>query len=332
MSWAWRRRHAATGRQLRRRAAIGLATVLTVTSAATITSPGASAAGPTTIASPHSTGASAQTLTVKRVGHGKITSSPTGIKCGARCIASFADSTVVTLTVHARAGWTFTGWSGDCTGAGGCQVVMTGAKSVVATFTSTPHGPHTLTTEICEDCLGTITSNPVGINCPADCTQDYADGTIVTLTETPAVGWSFTQWAGACNDSSPTCTVTMDDAKFVRAFFLQDIYRLDVAVDGVIGAGRVTSDPGNIRCPEFDCWWTYFSGTVVHLTPIAQGGFKFYGWSGACTGTGSCDIAMNGTRTATADFDCQPVRCKVADADHSATAPGSVRPEVAKLG
>jgi len=78
-----------------------------------------------------------QTLTVAKAGNGTgtVVSSPAGISCGASCIADFANSTLVTLTATEDAGSTFTGWSGDCSGIGTCNVTMSLARSVTATFT-----------------------------------------------------------------------------------------------------------------------------------------------------------------------------------------------------
>lgn len=67
--------------------------------------------------------------------------------------------------------------------------------------------------------MGTVTSNPVGITCGGDCNQNYADGTMVTLTATPNAGHTFTSWAGNCVGTTPTCMVTMDGAKNVTATF-----------------------------------------------------------------------------------------------------------------
>jgi hypothetical protein len=38
---------------------------------------------------------------------------------------------------------------------------------------------------------GTVTSNPAGINCGTDCTENYNVGTSVTLTAIPATGFTF---------------------------------------------------------------------------------------------------------------------------------------------
>ncbi|MBI3042925.1 MAG: fibronectin type III domain-containing protein [Betaproteobacteria bacterium] len=76
-------------------------------------------------------------LTVSKTGTGSgtVTSSPAGIDCGATCSANFGINTTVTLTATPDAGSTFTGWSGACTGTGGCMVKTDAAKSVTADFT-----------------------------------------------------------------------------------------------------------------------------------------------------------------------------------------------------
>jgi hypothetical protein len=67
-------------------------------------------------------------------GGGSVTSSPAGITCGGTCQASFAASTVVTLTADASANSTFVGWSGACGGTGSCQVTLDASDTVRATF------------------------------------------------------------------------------------------------------------------------------------------------------------------------------------------------------
>ncbi len=76
-------------------------------------------------------------LTVSTAGPGSATVSsiPAGISCGASCSASFNEGMVVTLTTSPNAGSSFAGWSGGgCSGFGNCQITMSAAKSVTATF------------------------------------------------------------------------------------------------------------------------------------------------------------------------------------------------------
>ena len=54
----------------------------------------------------------------------------------------------------------------------------------------------------------------------ASATANYASGTTVTLTATPAFGSTFTGWSGCDAVSGTTCTVTMSSARSVTASFL----------------------------------------------------------------------------------------------------------------
>jgi protocatechuate 3,4-dioxygenase beta subunit len=80
------------------------------------------------------------TVSVSRSGPGSgaVTSSPAGIDCGATCSDGFESRKTVTLDAEPTPGSTFAGWTGACSGTGPCQVRLTGAASVGATFESTP--------------------------------------------------------------------------------------------------------------------------------------------------------------------------------------------------
>ncbi|HYC36448.1 MAG TPA: DUF4214 domain-containing protein [Usitatibacter sp.] len=68
-------------------------------------------------------------------GNGSVSSSPAGISCGSTCSASFAASTSVTLSASPDSSSSFAGWGGACSGTGACNVTMSAARSVAATFT-----------------------------------------------------------------------------------------------------------------------------------------------------------------------------------------------------
>lgn len=65
---------------------------------------------------------------------------------------------------------------------------------------------------------GSVLATGGGINCGSDCSESYADGTVVALQATPSPGYVFQGFSGAGCSTSP-CLVTMDDAKTVVAKF-----------------------------------------------------------------------------------------------------------------
>ena len=75
-------------------------------------------------------------LTVTRAGSGTVTSTPSGIACGATCAASFTKNTAISLAAVPASGYTFTGWSGACSGTAACKVSLTAASSAVANFSA----------------------------------------------------------------------------------------------------------------------------------------------------------------------------------------------------
>lgn len=76
------------------------------------------------------------TVTVARAGSGigSVTSSPSGIACGAACSAQFSSGLAITLDAVPEAGSIFTGWLGGCTGLGPCQLTPLTDSTVSATF------------------------------------------------------------------------------------------------------------------------------------------------------------------------------------------------------
>ena len=69
------------------------------------------------------------------------------------------------------------------------------------------------------DGSGSVSSSPVGIDCPTDCSEAYDDGTVVTLTAVAATGSDFSGWSGEGCSGTGTCQVTMDAARSVTATF-----------------------------------------------------------------------------------------------------------------
>ena len=68
--------------------------------------------------------------------------------------------------------------------------------------------------------MGTVSSVPAGINCPATtCSASFASGTVVALTALPSDGSTFAGWSGGGCTGTGGCSVTMTVAQTVTATF-----------------------------------------------------------------------------------------------------------------
>lgn len=85
-----------------------------------------------------------------------------------------------------------------------------------------PQPEFTLSVEKTGNGSGTVTSNPVGIDCGLDCSETFDEGTLVTLTATPDDDSVFAGWGGCDTTSETTCTVTLDSSTEVTASFEQE--------------------------------------------------------------------------------------------------------------
>lgn len=154
--------------------------------------------------------------------------------------------------------------------------------------------------------IGSVGSQPAGINCGSSCNANFNAGTQVTLTATPAAGQLFQAWGGACSGSGSTCTVTMSEARNVSAVFVPAPPASFVLTVAVIGSGAVRSAPAGIDCGS-DCTEPYAANTPVQLTATPAMGQILQSWSGACTGSQlTCTLTMNEARSVTATFVASP--------------------------
>ena len=135
--------------------------------------------------------------------------------CPGTCSAGFVPAEKVVLVAESIGGSVFTGWSGDCTGAGPCVVSMEQNRDVTAVF----QNPGFRLTVIPEGAgAGTVTDDQGFIDCPGTCTATVPSGTVLTLSATPEVDSSFQGFAGDCQGMD--CSITLDEERTVRAVFL----------------------------------------------------------------------------------------------------------------
>ena len=240
-------------------------------------------------------------------GQGTITSSPTGLTCGAAmCSGTFDYGTAVTLTPAPATGSHFVSWGGVCSGTGTCTATMTQARQATAQFdldqellTVAPSGNGSITsTDALISCTGTGTG----------CSASYAYGSSVTLTATGGTGSHFSSWSDpVCGPANP-CTLTLTAAKSVTANFSLNLRNVTVTLSGT-GAGTMAS--GETPTPNLSCAWSagaqtgtcttqylYGSSFTVTATPNPVTSFQAAGAiTGAaynCTGS-SCTVTVADT-------------------------------------
>jgi hypothetical protein len=113
------------------------------------------------------------------------------------------------------------GWSSDN---GGIVYVSNPASNDVLVFGPPPPPPSfPLTLAVYGE--GTVTSNPVGIECGqthTTCEASFEESVVVKLEEKPATGYSFAGWLGCKKASATTCEVTISKATEVSAAFVKE--------------------------------------------------------------------------------------------------------------
>jgi hypothetical protein len=124
---------------------------------------------------------------------------------------------------------------------------------------------------------GVVLSAQPGALCTDQCVVNWDSGTQVTLNAMPAQGFGFVGWDGECSGTVPSCTVTMDSARSVSAYF----GAVDAARVVVRGKGTVSSS--SAVCTE-RCSWPSVDGQSMLVTATARKGWRFAGWRGACQG------------------------------------------------
>ncbi len=144
---------------------------------------------------------------------------------------------------------------------------------------------------------GTVTSNPMGLSCGADCVESYSQNTVVTLTAAPDSGSEFAGWNGPADCVDGLVTLTADI--ICAATFNVITHTLSIGSNTGTGSGRVMSMPAGIDCST-DCSEDYLHNTSVSLTALADVGSKFFSWEGDAD-------CSDGSLTINSDITCNAV-------------------------
>jgi hypothetical protein len=247
-------------------------------------------------------------LTLTAAGPGTVTSSPAGIQCPAECTAPFNEGSTVTLSATHSERASFSGWSG-CDSEptpGQCKVAMSAPRAVGASFAAIAQ--QTLSVTPAGAGKGLISGSSPGpeftaISCGETCSAEYDQGAQITLSANPAPGSRLAGFTGC--DSEPAagqCTVAMGAARSVSADF-EPARRFSLSLSlGGSGQGLITSSPAAISCPAA-CSAQFGEGETLILAASPAQGSTFAGWSGACSGIGTCRVILAADTTVGAAFE-----------------------------
>ena len=155
-----------------------------------------------------------QPFTVTITGPGAIAADVPGMQCGQTCTTTWNPGTRLGLSATPGAGAKLVRWSGACSGAGACSVTTNPGATVNVLF-----APLVYRLTVTVGGKGTVRSSRTGISCRPRCSASFPSHVPVRLTATPAKGWKFRSWAGACRGRNRSCTVPMTAAASARAVF-----------------------------------------------------------------------------------------------------------------
>ena len=136
------------------------------------------------------------------------TSAPNGLITLTPPGGVYPTGTVVSVTAIPNYGYTLSNWGGAFGGSvNPANLTMDGNKSVTANFSLIPF--YTLATSATN---GSISLSPPG--------GVYTNGTVVTVTAVPSIGYGFSNWSGTLSGILNPATITMSEDKSLTANFI----------------------------------------------------------------------------------------------------------------
>ncbi len=155
-------------------------------------------------------------LTTTVSGAGSV--SGDGVSCGygvgSSCVKSLNSGTEVTLSASPYSGYTFSGWSGACSGTGSCSIKLDSNKSVSAVFAPQVIIPiQTTTTPIYSSCASTTIS---GYSVPAKSNGESVGSTKLTAISNGTSSYSrtFTCNSGTFTAGAETSKITCNSGYY----------------------------------------------------------------------------------------------------------------------
>jgi hypothetical protein len=134
--------------------------------------------------------------------------------------------------------------------------------------------------------VGEIESDVPGVACATECTTQWDQSAVLSLTALPAKTDRFVRWTGSCTGNGD-CALELDQPASATAVF--GPLRIPVRA--------TTAGHGTIACSP-KCTKSFTAGNTLSLRAVAAKGWKFTGWTGGCKGTRvtcspATDFALN---------------------------------------
>jgi hypothetical protein len=140
-----------------------------------------------------------------------LSSSPGGTVDPPPGIYTYDEGTEVTLTATPEIDHRFTGWSGDLSGSENpVTITIDSDKSITANFK--------------KQMDLTITSSSGGTTDPLPGTYAYDEGSQITITAIPDIGFGLSSWSGDAAGSDNPLILIMDSDKSVSAVFIKTLF------------------------------------------------------------------------------------------------------------
>ena len=209
-------------------------------------------------------------VSVSKLGNGDVSLSP----------GPYYYGDIANLTATPATGWSFSRWNGTFSSSGNpVSIIINGTTSVTANFI---HNGYNFT-------ISTVGSGSVSKN-PDQASFNIGD--IVSLTATPATGWSFGGWSGSFISSANPESIIINGTASVTATFIQNTYTVSVNINP--SSGGIVSG--------YTSGQLYHYGDVVSLIANPNNGYTFTGWSGDGTGSTTRTVTITGNMNIEADF------------------------------
>ena len=277
------------------------------------------------------------TLTVEKMGKGRVMSTSKGIDCGEVCSASYTHNTQLNLIASPDTGFELTGFSGDCAAEG--HLILDSNQYCIATFVpinkagslqfsqsevivSEEMSQIVVTVTRTGDSEGAVSVDYVSRDETALQGADYtavrgtlqwedgdrADKTFTVVIhndseteETESLSLILSNVKGGAALALSTADVIINDNDSLVPSIPVN-YTLTVTKTGT-GTGSVNSLNTGISCGD-ECTQVYPSETKVILIAQAESGSHFMGWEGACHGNNSpFSVTLTADRFCGAIFD-----------------------------